>query len=247
MNSRAEYLLRLDDACPTMDHLRWDALETVLRRYRIRPIVAIIPANADPSLIRDQPDSSFWQRARSWESEGWMIGLHGYSHSLKPSGGGMVPVGRRSEFVGLPPDEQRKRIREGVQLFRAEGISPKAWVAPAHGLDRWTLEALRTESDIRVISDSLARRPIVRKRFVWIPQQLWHPREMAAGVWTICLHPNEMDGQSIQALGAFIKRHRRAFGDPAGMVARAVPRNAADILFENAFLVLLWIKNHGRR
>ena len=33
MNSRAEYLLRLDDACPTMDRQRWDAVEAVLRRH----------------------------------------------------------------------------------------------------------------------------------------------------------------------------------------------------------------------
>ena len=242
MNSRAQYLLRLDDACPTQDRQKWDAIEGVLRRHLIRPIVAIIPANADRSLMRDQPDTSFWQRARSWESDGWMIALHGYSHSLRSSGRGMVPVGRRSEFVGLPRDEQRKRVREGVRLLAAQGITPEAWVAPAHGFDRFTLEALTAESAIRVISDSFARRPIVRHGFVWIPQQLWHPREMARGLWTICLHPNEMNDTSIQNLDTFIAGRRTFFIDPKAAVSSAVPWGAEDMIFDLAFRAFLWIK-----
>ena len=41
-----KYLIRLDDACPTMDAGRWLKMEMLLDQYGIRPMVGIIPANA---------------------------------------------------------------------------------------------------------------------------------------------------------------------------------------------------------
>lgn len=171
-----------------------------------------------------------------------MVGLHGYSHSLRPSHGGLVPVNRSSEFVGLPPAEQRQRIREGVRLLETHGIAPAAWVAPAHGFDHTTVEALRSESAIRVISDSFSLRAVRRLGFVWLPQQLWHPREMLRGLWTICLHPNEMDQREVTLLDGFIARHRKLFSDPEAVVGRAVPCGPGDIVFGYSFLTLLRIK-----
>lgn len=138
-----EYLLRLDDACPTMDHEKWQAVERLVLSHGIRPIVAIVPANEDPGLVRAAADPSFWQHARTWAHARWVIGLHGYSHALRTSRAGMVRVQDRSEFVDLPFDEQRRRIREGVKVLEANGLPPEAWVAPAHGFDVMTLQALR--------------------------------------------------------------------------------------------------------
>jgi hypothetical protein len=70
---QAEYLFRLDDACPTMDLGKWQAVERVLTSRGIRPIVAIVPANEDPALARSAADPSFWQRARAWARAGWVI------------------------------------------------------------------------------------------------------------------------------------------------------------------------------
>ena len=39
----AEYLLRLDDACPTMDAARWGAVEALLRARGVTPIAASCP------------------------------------------------------------------------------------------------------------------------------------------------------------------------------------------------------------
>ena len=235
----AEYLLRLDDACPTMDHGKWDAVEQVLTVRSARPIVAIVPANEDPALVRAAVDPSFWQRARTWARAGWVIGLHGCSHTLRPSRAGLVPVQARSEFVDLPLDEQRRRIREGVRVFEANGLQAEAWVAPAHGFDMMTLQALRVESQIRLISDGFARRPYSREGFVWLPQQLWRPRDMRSGLWTICLHPNEMDESAVRALDEFLDAHAGAFPDPRDAAAKAEPYGPIDAAFAAAFGVLL--------
>jgi len=235
----AEYLLRLDDACPTMDLGKWRAVEQVLMLRGIRPIVAIVPANEDAALVRGAADPSFWQRARTWARAGWVIGLHGYSHTLRPSRAGLVPVQDRSEFVDLPLDEQRRRIREGVKTLEANGLPAEAWVAPAHGFDMMTVQALRVESEIRLISDGFARRAYRREGFVWLPQQLWRPRAMKSGLWTTCLHPNEMDDGAVRALGEFLAAHAGAFPDPRDAAAKSEPYGPTDAVFAAAFGVLL--------
>jgi hypothetical protein len=239
---RAEYILRLDDACPTWDRHRWDEVEGLVKRHGVKPIIAVVPANVDTALVRGPVDEGFWERASSWQKAGWMIALHGFSHALRRSRGGLVPVNRYSEFVGLPAEEQKRRIRDGISALETWGLAPEAWVAPAHGMDWLTLGALETESRIRVISDSFSRRPVRRWGFTWIPQQLWHPRVMASGLWTICIHPNQMDSAGMGLLDAFISGHRESFPDPKDVAFRAMPYGLADAVFSAAFLAALRIK-----
>jgi hypothetical protein len=230
-----------------MDDRKWHALERVLMARSIRPIVAIVPANEEAALVRAGADSSFWQGARNWARAGWVIGLHGYSHTLRPSRPGLVPVQARSEFVDLPLDEQRRRIREGVRVFEANGLQAEAWVAPAHGFDMMTLQALRVESQIRLISDGFARRPYSREGFVWLPQQLWRPRNMGSGLWTICLHPNEMDESAVRALDQFLDIHAGTFPDPRDAAAKAEPYGPIDAAFAAAFGILLRARRMAKR
>jgi hypothetical protein len=234
-----------------MDSPRWDALLNLFSSRGIHPIIAIVPANMDPSLARLPADPDFWQRARSWAVAGAMIGLHGYSHVLRPSAGGMVPVQWYSEFVGLPLDEQRQHIADGVRLLESNGLSPEAWVAPAHGFDLDTLQALRLESDIRVISDGFMRRAVRREAFVWLPQQLWRPRVMRKGLWTICLHPNEVDEDSLSTVEAFLSSGPGLFPHPRETAKGAVDYGPLDAVFAGAYTAALrarqWSRNIGRK
>lgn len=232
---QAEYIIRLDDACPTMDRHRWSEVETLLRQRGVKPIVAVVPANADPGLVRGPGHGKFWEQAGGWAAEGWMIAMHGYSHALRRSAAGIIHVNRMSEFVGVPLEEQKRRIQDGLRLLQERNLTPQAWVAPAHGMDKNTLEALRTESEIRLISDSFARRPLSRWGFTWLPQQLWRPRNMPGGLWTICLHPNEMNQADVARLSSFIDSHKGDFPDPKEAAVRAVPRAISDLIFEIAF------------
>ena len=244
---RAEYILRLDDACPTMDRRRWDIVTDLAIRHNIKPIVGVIPANTDPDLARESADERFWDRVHSWADAGWMIAMHGYRHALRPSRVGIVPLNRSSEFVGLPADEQRRMIREGTRGLRARGIEAEAWMAPAHGMDRSTLEALRLESSIRIISDSFTRRPVERWGFTWIPQQLWRPRVMPDGLWTICLHPNAMSEDEMGSLARFLETHSKEFANPREAASRSVPYGLGDRLFESVFLMLVRMRRKMAR
>jgi hypothetical protein len=210
-----------------MDARRWETVEQLLLARGIRPIVAIVPANADRELARAPADPLFWQHARSWSRAGWVIGLHGFSHVLRSSPGGLVAVQHHSE---------------GVRIFETNGLVPEAWVAPAHGFDSLTLHALRVESEIRIISDGFTKRAVRREGFVWLPQQLWRPRAMGSGVWTVCLHPNEMDEAAVHVLDDFVTSRVASFPDPREVAAQAVPYGPGDALFSVVFQASLGIK-----
>lgn len=57
---KRQYLIRLDDACPTMNSRKWQRMEDILDRYDVKPMVGVIPANNDPKQMIDSPDGKFW-------------------------------------------------------------------------------------------------------------------------------------------------------------------------------------------
>lgn len=193
MKRRARcYLVRLDDACPTWKRPVWSMLEEALDRFGVKPLVAVVPDCKDKDLCCGVRDDGFWERIRSYQDKGYAIGLHGYQHVFHTDKAGLVPYNRRSEFAGLPLDVQKDKVRRGFAILREQGIAPSLWVAPAHSFDRNTLRAVEQETDIRMISDGIALFPFSDDGFFWIPQQLWRFKEVSYGIWTICLHPNNM-------------------------------------------------------
>ena len=199
----AKYIIRIDDACPTMDRSKWDELERIFDTLGIKPIVAVVPNNQDSELFVDPPDKFFWDKVRGWQAKGWTIAMHGYQHVFHPIERDrlILPFHDRSEFAGLSLPEQAEKIRAALSIFEQEGIQPKVWIAPAHCFDSITLDALLQETSIRVISDGLAVKQFYDQGFMWLPQQLWELAPRKLGLWTICLHPNSMSLSLIDAFG----------------------------------------------
>ena len=81
---------------------------------------------------------------------------------------GLNPVWNRSEFAGVPLDQQKEKISLGISIFRSNGIEPQFFFAPAHTYDKNTLLALKSESNIRIISDTIAIKPYFEDGFVYI-------------------------------------------------------------------------------
>lgn len=208
------YLIRLDDACPTMDVSKWDRMEEILSRYRVKPMVGVIPHSEDPKQLIDSVDVAFWDKVTGWEKKGWAIALHGYNHCYTSNGGlkGLNPMWARSEFAGLPLVEQKEKIRNGVAIMRENGINPKYFFAPSHTFDENTLNALREESDIRIVSDTIALQPYSYKDFVFIPQFSGQCREMRMnGLFTFCFHPNTMKDDAFERVNGFLQKYREDF------------------------------------
>lgn len=107
---KVQYLIRLDDACPTMDAAKWQRMEDILDAASIRPMVGVIPANADQDQRIDEEDAHFWNKVRKWESKQWAIALHGYDHVYRSDRGleGLNPLWKRSEFAGVSLENRKK-------------------------------------------------------------------------------------------------------------------------------------------
>lgn len=234
---KANYILRMDDACPTM-HGNWECIERILDRHGIRPIVAVIPANADPQMNLQEARPHFWDIVRRWQEKGWFIALHGYDHVYTQQQTGLLGIGRKSEFAGLPYAQQAEKIEAGLAIFAREQVEARCWVAPSHSFDRDTLKALTEKSRIRIISDGLALHPFRQYGFNWIPQQLWRFRTMPFGTWTFCLHPNTMKENDLQRLDDFLTQHAGRFIDPSA-IQRFTGLHLFDTILQKTILFLL--------
>jgi len=243
----AEYLLRFDDLCPTMDRARWRRFAALVERFDIKPILAVVPDNQDPELRIEPADPEFWSEMRSMQSAGATVGLHGFQHLCVAEGRGLVPFHRQTEFAGAPLDYQREWIQAGMSILQDHGLEARVWVAPRHGLDRRTLVALR-DAGIWVVSDGLAKQPYREYGVTWIPQQLWGPKEKRAGLWTICIHPNSASDELLQALEKFLGRFAEQFTSVERVVTEwpVRERSFADRLHHNEALLRIRLKQRLR-
>lgn len=211
---KRKYLIRLDDACPTMNIINWGRIESILDNYSIKPMVGIIPNNEDLKQQIDPEDKGFWEKVRVWGKKGWTIALHGYNHCYISKNGlkGLNPIWEKSEFAGVPIKEQREKIRKGVAIMREQGINPNYFFAPSHTFDENTLIALREESGIRIISDTIATKPYRYGDFIFIPQISGQCREMKLkGLFTFCLHPSTMTDDDFNKTDLFLNKHQQEF------------------------------------
>ena len=64
-----DYCLRLDDACPQMNAEKWKRIESILDKYKIKPIVGVIPENCDPDFVT-AADGNFLGKACEWQKKG---------------------------------------------------------------------------------------------------------------------------------------------------------------------------------
>ena len=181
-------------------------------KYNIKPIFAIIPDNQDESLISKYTrDDMAWHRIKEWIDQGWTPALHGCHHVYTTNDGGINPIHRRSEFAGESLEMQCEKIKKGLSSLRSHGIEPKLFIAPSHTFDQNTLEALRLETDIRVISDTIANDAYMLDEFLFLPQQSGAVRDLKLKLVTFCYHPNIMSEKDFGVLEAFLMKHKTEF------------------------------------
>ena len=202
----SQYILRLDDASDYMDVEKWQRMEDILARYGIKPLVGVIPDYRDSSLTETyKQDPEFWDKTARWKEKGWELALHGCYHKYTTEEGGINPVNKRSEFAGVPLDKQKEMIRHGVDILKSHNIEPKVFFAPSHTFDENTLIALKEESNIRIISDTIANDVYLENGFYFIPQQSGRVRKLPFNVCTFCYHPNMMKNDDFEELEIFLK------------------------------------------
>lgn len=203
------YLIRLDDACEYMDTEKWQCMENLLNSHGIKPLTGIIPKCADIDFTaKYKKDETFWSKAQSWQERGWIIGMHGHTHVYTTDIGGINPVHSRSEFAGLPVETQKAKLKEAYSILKEHLLEPKIFFAPSHTFDENTLEALRAETEIRIISDTVANDIYLYKGFHFLPQQSGKCRKLPFKFTTIALHPNLMSSKDFSETADFLAENK---------------------------------------
>ncbi len=232
----SKYIMRLDDAATRMDIEKWKQVELLLDKYSIKPLVGVIPMCKDPMMDCYEEDENFWLKVKKWEKKGWIIALHGYDHVYCTEEEGINPINKRSEFAGLSLNQQKQKIKKGVEILRKHDIEPRVFFAPSHTFDENTIAALKDESDIRIISDTIANKPYCISGVTFVPQQSGRVRKLPFDTVTFCYHPNMMENNDFKFLEDFLKNNRNKFiSFPLEVTKRK--KSIIDIILERIYFL----------
>ena len=209
--NETRYIFRLDDITPAMDWNRFWSVLNLLNRHHVKPLLGIVPQNGDPTLNCREPHPQFWNIMRTLGGRRLVdFAQHGYQHTLSPKPGRALLKAThgstvdRSEFAGYSYPEQLSRITKSRDILLEQGIDTTYFFAPNHSFDNTTLRALRA-AGFTAISDGIALYPFKSFGLTFIPQQLWTPRRMITGVFTICLHTNEIRPNDLKTIRQFLR------------------------------------------
>jgi peptidoglycan/xylan/chitin deacetylase (PgdA/CDA1 family) len=181
--------LRFDDYHQALNIDTW---QDVLSRYDdrgLRGVVAVPPKYEGEPLSADVVEF-----LHDLESRGWELAQHGYRHEDIGEGRGGRLYDDRSEFAGVPRDEQERRVGAGLDILESHGIEPSTFVPPWHEYDRNTVRALKAHG-----FDCLneGRWPIPRtiEGVTLVPTHVpgVTPYMVGAGVVTLVRHPHMDD------------------------------------------------------
>jgi len=207
-----KFIFRIDDVCPEMDWEKFNRLVNLFKRFKIKPLLAVVPDNQDEVLKKEKPNTQFWERINELVNNGFVIGMHGYQHKYVNKSSGLLKIFHGSEFAGLPYNIQLGKIKKGKEIFKKNGMRTDIFIAPGHSFDKNTIKALKTER-FKYISDGIALWPFEKYKMIWIPQIAWNFHKIPFGIITFCLHPNNFSEKDFLKIEKFIQENRKEIID----------------------------------
>lgn len=184
-------LIRFDDICPTMNYEQWNKADEILQKYKIKPLLGIIPECKDPELQIEDAHQDFWDYMKKLQKRGYTLAMHGCFHLYDTNSRGIVNGGNRSEFAGHSYEIQYKKIAYGKKKLEEHGISTDIFFAPSHSYDKNTLKALAANG-FRYISDGKSRKAFIRNGIICIPCRFGGcPGIRKNGYYTAVFHAHE--------------------------------------------------------
>lgn len=219
MRNRTECMIRLDDITPDMNMERFHRVKEVLDKYRICPLIGVVPENRDETLHREESNAEFWSLVKELQDCGWKVAQHGTYHVYETSDSGLLGINPFSEFAGLPYEAQLQKLQAGKKILEDNGIATDIFMAPGHTYDNNTLKVL-VECGFKVVTDGLYKKPYYEKGLLFVPCRLRGFRKPDE-VDTVCLHTNLMDEQDVKDLDAFCRDNRDVIVDYDAMRYKA--------------------------
>ena len=207
-------LIRLDDIAENMN---WDLMnkcEQLFDQYNIKPLLGVIPKNKDPELLRFNKEEMFWEKIKKWSEKGWEICMHGYTHvyDTETRKKDIFNYGGSSEFFGHSLDEQKKRIKNGVDIFLSKDIKIRSFFAPNHTYDFNTFTALKENGIVNVI-DGYGFFPYEKYGITFVPQLFYKEIMLPFGVQATQIHLNYWDLKKLSEFEFFLQNNEGRFLD----------------------------------
>ncbi|TFW16750.1 DUF2334 domain-containing protein [Massilia arenosa] len=204
-----KFLIRFDDVTPRM---RWDAFQPFIDladELGLHYLVGVVPDCRDTKLNVDDARPQFWAEVRRWKDAGWTIAQHGYTHEYATLDSGLLGINKRSEFADLPYALQLEKLSAGKAILESEGVWEPVFMAPGHSFDDNTLRAL-ANLGFTAVTDGYGCYPYRLRGMLAVPQLFSSPKHFGLGVYTICLHSNNMSIEAVERAIRFIRtqRHR---------------------------------------
>ena len=201
-------LVRMDDITETMNWVLMDKCEKLFDKFKIKPLLGIIPINKDPELLKFPKNDRFWERVESWKNKGWEISMHGCNHlyTQKSDKNDIFNYGGNSEFYGLDYSMQLNKIKAGLEEFKKREIKVRSFFAPNHIYDSNTLKALK-DSDIKIIIDGYGLFPYYKNEILFIPQLFYKEIFLPFGIQSTQMHINEWNDEAYNNFEIFVKKN----------------------------------------
>ena len=64
-------LIRMDDICENMNWELMEKCELLFDKYKIKPLLGVIPINKDPELLKYPKKEMFWEKVKRWKNKGF--------------------------------------------------------------------------------------------------------------------------------------------------------------------------------
>jgi predicted deacetylase len=215
---------RLDDITAGMGWDNFLKVKKIFDENNIKPLIGVVPYCLDEKLNIEPPREDFWIIIKRLHEEGWIIAQHGFQHLYKTANSGMLKVNKRSEFAGLPLEEQLNKILKGKSILEKQGIFTDIFMAPAHSYDKNTVLALK-EAGFKYVTDGYTSLPYEFCGIKFIPCMHSKPPHAPNGTITVCLHTNSITEKTMDQIKDFIAKHRDKIVDYSALLkAKGVSR-----------------------
>ena len=201
-------LIRLDDIAENMNWELMEKAEILFDKYKIKPVLGVIPDNKDQELLSYPKKNDFWERVKKWNDKGWQIAMHGLTHvyDKDTKKKDLFRYGGRSEFYGHSLETQTSRIKNCLKKFQDKNIKIKCFFAQNHTYDKNTLLALKN-SGIREIIDGYGVMPYEQNDIKFVPQLFYKLHMLPFGIQSTQIHLNYWKDDDFIKFENFLNKH----------------------------------------
>ncbi|MDR3541185.1 MAG: DUF2334 domain-containing protein [Desulfosporosinus sp.] len=200
-------LFRLDDICQRMDYEKFKRFQDIFDRYDVKPIIGVVPDNHDDNLNPCEALPGFWDLMRRLKNQGWVVAMHGHTHVYSTKESGIFNRGEKSEFSGLPYDQQLEKLQKGLEILRGQGLETDLFMAPSNSVDENTMRALKV-CGFRYLTIGSTDAPYEWYGLTILPSRDAKPGRLCE-LATVMLHPNTTPERIFVLTEKFLEKNRR--------------------------------------